>query len=55
MPPTRAIKDVLSDYFNLCELSSEDQRRLVLLAEGILAHHANGWPEHTYENGDLEL
>jgi len=51
----RAIKDVLSDYLNLCELKTDDQQRLVALAEAILAHHTNGWPQHTYEDGDLEL
>lgn len=51
----RAIKDVLSDYLNLCELTQEDKQRLVSLAEAILAHHTNGWPEHTYAEGDLEL
>lgn len=51
----RQMRAILSDYLNLCELKPDDQQRLVALAEAILAHHTNGWPEHTYEAGDLEL
>jgi hypothetical protein len=51
----RQMRDILSDYLNLCELTQADRQRLVSLAEAILAHHVNGWPEHTYADGDLEL
>lgn len=52
---TRPMRAILSDYLNLCELTPDDRQRLVAMAEAILAHHTNGWPEHTYADGDLEL
>lgn len=55
MTAPRPIRDVLSDYFNLCQLTDTDQQQLVGLAEAILAHSANRWPDHTYEEGDLDL
>lgn len=49
------MSSVVSDYLNLCQLTEDDQQRLVGMAEAILMHHTNHWPLHSGDHDDLDL